>query len=204
MRRMETSPLYFPCEVPAGRSGRWVIEKVAVPERDYDPDGDPRPEPFKFRPGVYTSLRRDSVQFMTDLYDEWWTQRRALTEAVARGGEVLITGLGLGLVAEAMLRAPGRAVERITILEQSADVIRLVQPSLHARHPGRVEVVEADAFSWDPAEGRRFTVVWHDIWPDPYLPEVEVEIARLEARYQPCCDWQGSWPREYLRALAGD
>jgi len=179
-----------------------VVEKVVVPERAYDPESDPRPDPFKFRPGVYTSLRRGPIQFMTDLYDEWWTQRRAITEALSRGGEVLITGLGLGLVAEAILRAPDSGVERVTILEQSPDVIHLVQPSLHARHPERLEVIEADAFSWQPAGARRFTVVWHDIWPDPYLPEIDAEIARLEARYQACCDWQGYWPREYLRALA--
>ena len=88
-------------------------------------------------------------------------------------------------------------------LEDIRDVIRLVEPSLHARHPGRLDVIEADAFSWSPAAGRRFTVAWHDIWPDPYLPETEAEIARLEARYLACADWQGHWPREYLRALAG-
>jgi hypothetical protein len=197
---METSPLYVPSEVPAGRSGPWVIEKVTIPDRPYDPAADPRPDCFKFRPGVYTSLRRDSVQFMTDLYDEWWTQRSAITEALRRGGEVLITGLGLGLVADAILRTPGSAVERITIVEQSPDVIRLVEPWLRARYPGRVQIIEADAFSWRP-EGRHFTVAWHDIWPDPYGLAAEME--RLEARYRACADWQGSWPREYLRALAG-
>jgi hypothetical protein len=174
-----------------------------MPDRAYDPGHDSRPDPFKFRPGVYTSLRRDSVQFMTDLYDEWWTQRVAMVEAVSRGGEILVTGLGLGVVAEAILRVPGSAVEKVTIVEQSADVIRLVQPWLRARHADRLEVVEADAFSWQPPDGRRFTVVWHDIWPDPSMPEIEADIAWLEARYQACCDWQGYWPREYHRALAG-
>jgi hypothetical protein len=199
---MQTSPLYVRSEIPAGRSGPWVIEKVTLPERPYDPEADPRPDCFKFRPGVYTSLRRGSVQFMTDLYDEWWTQWPAITEALRRGGEVLITGLGLGLVADAILRAPGSPVERITIVEQSPDVIRLVEPSLQARYAGRVEIIEADAFSWRPAS-RHFTVAWHDIWPDPYGPGVEAEISRLETHYRACADWQGAWPREYLRTLAG-
>jgi hypothetical protein len=200
---METALRYFPCEVPAGRSGPWVIERVAIPDRAYEPGRDPRPDAFKFRPGVYTSLRRDSVQFMTDLYDEWWTQRVAVVEALSRGGEILITGLGLGVVAQAILQVPDSAVEKVTIVEQSADVIRLVEPWLQARHAERLEVVEADAFSWQPPDGRRFTVVWHDIWPDPYMPQIEADIARLEARYQACGDWQGYWPREYHRALAG-
>ena len=41
---------------------------------------------------------------------------------------------------------------------------------------------------------------WHDIWPNPSAPECESEMARLEERYRGCCDWQGSWPREYVAA----
>ena len=133
---------------------------------------------------------------MTDLYNEWWTQRRAIDEARARGGEILITGLGLGLVAEAILRQG--AVKRITIVEVSPDVIRLVEPHLRHRHGSRIEVIEADAFTWMPPGGRHFTVGWHDIWPDPYSNELE--IAKLERRYRTFCDWQGFWPREYLAA----
>lgn len=177
------------------------MEKVLIPERTYDPAGDPRPDCFKFRPGRYTSLRRDATQFMTDLYDEWWTQRSAIAEALNRGGDVLITGLGLGLVAEAILREPGSRVNLITILEQSADVIRLVAPYLDTRYPGRIEVIEADAFSWEPPAPRHFTVCWHDIWPDPHSRQVAEEIERLRERYMPWCDWQGFWPEDYLAAL---
>jgi hypothetical protein len=197
-----TSAEYFRSEVPAGSSGAWVVEKVSIPPRAYDPAADPRPDCFKFRPGVYTCLRRGGTQFMTDLYDEWWTQRPAIAEALARGGEVLITGLGLGLVAEAMLRPADSPVTRVTIVEFSPDVIRLVAPYLMARYPVKVEVVEADAFTWEPPAGRRFTVGWHDIWPDPLAPETDGEMGRLEERYRPCCDWQGFWPKTYRESAA--
>ncbi len=200
---MDSSPEYFASQVPEGRSGPWVVEKVHIPERAYDPAADPRPDCFKFRPGLYTCLRRDSTQFMTDLYDEWWTQRSAITEALCRGGDVLITGLGLGLVAEAILRKPGSSVRRITIVEQAPDVVRLVAPYLEKRYPGKVEVIEADAFCWDPSEERRFTVGWHDIWPDPYGAQVAREIGQLRERYESWCDWQGSWPEAYLTAIGG-
>jgi hypothetical protein len=198
---METSAEYFHSEVPAGKSGAWVIEKVAIPNREYNAADDPRPDCFKFRPGIYTCLRRDSTQFMTDLYDEWWTQRAGIAEALSRGGQVLITGLGLGLVAEAMLRPARSRVSRITIIEFSLDVIQLVKPYLHSRYPGKIEIIEADAFTWEPHCGQRFSVGWHDIWPDPYTPENTEEMERLEARYRTWCDWQGFWPREYLAAL---
>jgi spermidine synthase len=140
---------------------------------------------------------------MTDLYDEWWTQRAGIDEAVRRGGEVLITGLGLGLVAESILRHPQSRVERITIVEFSADVIQLVAPYLRFRYPGKIDVIESDAFTWEPPPGRRFTVVWHDIWPDPHAVDNSDQIRLLEKRYQPWCDWQGFWPQTYLEALYG-
>ncbi len=193
---METLADYIRSEVPTGRSGEWVIERVTVPDRAYEPATDRRPDCFKFRPGTYTCLRRGPEQFMTDLYDEWWTQRDALREA-ARGGEILITGLGLGLIAEAVLRRWSARVSRITILELSADVIRLVAPYLAARYGERIEILAADAFSWVPPAGRRFTVGWHDIWPNPHAAEVDEEMARLRARHADWCDWQGFWPEAY-------
>ena len=135
---------------------------------------------------------------MTDLYDEWWTQRVAIVEACRRGGSLLITGLGLGLVVESILGAGKGRVREITVLEQSADVIRLIAPHLLARYPGRLRVEQADAYSWQPPSGSRFDLVWHDIWPNPYAAEVEDQMQRLEARYSAHCDWQGCWPREYL------
>lgn len=197
---MATSAEYFPSEVPAGRSGPWVVEKVVLPERAYRSDSDPRPECFHYRPGVYTCLRRGPEQFMTDLYDEWWTQRDALREATARGGEVLITGLGLGLIAEAILRRPEGRVSRITVVELSPDVIRLVAPYLTAKYPDRIDVVEGDAFTWTPPAERRFTVGWHDIWPNPHAPGVEEQMERLHEHHAGWCDWQGSWPASYRRA----
>ena len=199
---METSADYFHSDVPAGSSGAWAVEKIVIPAREYDPEADARPDCFKFRPGTYTCLRRGPTHFMTDFYDEWWTQRAGIAEALARGGEVLVTGLGLGLVAEAILRPAESRVSRVTIVEFSPDVIRLVAPHLLARHPGQVEIIEADAFEWEPPRGRRFSVGWHDIWPDPYTPENAGEMERLEERYRPWCDWQGFWPRAYREALA--
>jgi hypothetical protein len=199
---VHTAPEYFRSDVPAGFSGAWVIEKVTIPDRDYDPGTDSRPDCFKFRPGIYTSLRRGSTQFMTDLYDEWWTQRTGIAEAQARGGEVLITGLGLGLVAEAMLRPVQSRVQRITIVEYSSDVIQLVAPHLDLLYPGKIEIIEADAFTWEPPRERRFTVGWHDIWPDPYAPENAEEMKLLEEHYRPWCTWQGFWPKTYLDAAA--
>jgi len=107
---------------------------------------------------------------MTDLNDEWWTQRSAIEQARERGGDVLITGLGLGLVVTSILEPPGGRVKRVLVIERSADVIGLVAPSLESCYDGRFEVINADAFEWLPPPGQRFSVAWHDIWPNPHEP----------------------------------
>jgi len=194
--------VYAPSTVPAGASGKWAIDLVVQPERDPSVTAgeDPRPACFHYRPGTYRRLRRGDITFMTDLYDEWYTQCAAMRESQRRGGRVLVTGLGLGLVVDAMLGAADSRVTQVTIVEYSADVIRLVGPHLKARWGSKVEVVEADAFEWKPSPGERFSVGWHDVWPDPHGDAVRDSVAKLEAHHQEHCDWQGSWPTEYRQA----
>jgi hypothetical protein len=192
---MQRSPLYIKSSLPAGRSGDWSIEKFPVqsPGR-----GDARPACFQSPAGTYTRLKKGNEVFMTDLYDEWWTQRIAIEQARVRGGDVLITGLGLGLVVASMLEPPGCRVRRVVVVERSSDVIGLVAPALENRYGKQFEVINADAFEWLPPIRQRFSVAWHDIWPNPHEPGVLAQAERLESRYQPCCDWQGNWVRDYL------
>jgi hypothetical protein len=194
---MKQLPPYIKSSIPAGRSGDWSIEKFSVrPPRQRDN----RPACFQSRAGTYTRLKKGNEVFMTDLYDEWWTQRIAIEQARMRGGDVLITGLGLGLVVASILEPPGARVERVVVIERSADVIGLVAPPLESRYDGRIEVINADAFEWLPPTGQRFSVAWHDIWPNPHQPGVLAQAERLECRYAPCCAWQGNWVREYRAA----
>ena len=134
---------------------------------------------------------------MTDLYDEWWTQRAAIKQASVCGGDVLITGLGLGLVVASILETPQSRVRQVVVIERSADVIGLVAPSLESRYEDQIEVVNADAFEWMPLPGQRFSVAWHDIWPNPHEPGVLTQAEQLERRYAPYCGWQGNWIRDY-------
>lgn len=199
---MIPEPVYERSRLPEGRSGDWALELVVQPPRRGGAAraADPRPECFHYRPGVYRRLRRGDTTFMTDLYDEWFTQREGIAESCRRGGRVLVTGLGLGLVVDSMLGTPGSRVERITVVELSEDVVRLVAPHLRERWGERVEVVCADAFTWRPPAGARYSVGWHDVWPDPHGTAVEAEVAAIEAHYRGVCDWQGSWPSSYREA----
>jgi hypothetical protein len=80
---------------------------------------------------------------------------------LARGayGKVLIGGLGLGIVANMMARK--KSVRRITVVELSSDVIRLISPYL----PKKVEVVEGDIHEYVHSLSRgQFDAALLDTW----------------------------------------
>lgn len=197
---MTPEPIYPRTRLPEAASGDWRIEHFEVPPAGPHHSADPRPAWARCPAGRYTRLAVGRTVMMTDTFEEWTTQRHAISRACRAGGAVLVSGLGLGVAAESMLATPGSRVERITVVEASRDVIALVAPHLLERYCDRLEIVHADAFSWTPPKGARFSVGWHDIWPNPYDTAILVEMDRLENRYRHCCDWQGCWGRE----LTGD
>lgn len=190
-------PANFLTRVPVGRSGRWRVERLTIP---LPPEGfvDDRPAWAQDEPGNYTQLLCDDELFMSDLYVEIHTQAPAIDEARRRGGRILITGLGLGLVVEAILAEPRPAVTEVVVIEQSPDVIALVEPYLRERYGPLVRVVEHDALTYQTLAGEHFTVGWHDIWPSPQDPIATAQSHELIERFAPVCDWQGSWALVFL------
>ena len=192
-------PVAFKSAVPVGTSGTWRLEHFEVPA--------PHPDGLEVRPwwardpaGIYTRLVDGNEVYMSDLYVELYTQAPAIDEARARGGRILITGLGMGLVIEAMLAdgPAGPPIEQIVVVEYSADVVALVAPYLEKKYGDRVVVLLGDARTWTPKPGERFTVGWHDIWADPWLPLAAEESEQMIAHHAPWCDWQGSWSTTFV------
>lgn len=192
---MRIAPRFVRAEIPEGRSGAWTVAHFEHTGPRPAREDDPRPEWARCPPGRYTRLTVGKTVMMTDTREEWTTQLHAIARACAAGGDVLISGLGLGVVVDSMLATPDSKVEHITVIERASDVIALVAPHVTARWPERVTVVEADTFEWTPPRGARYSVGWHDIWPNPYDPRIRAEMDRLEDRYRHVCDWQASWGR---------
>lgn len=141
-------------------------------------------------PGTYTRLTANGVLQMTDTPAE--KQDHAEVVRAARG-TCLITGLGLGMVANAMALKP--EVEAVTVLEINPDVIALVAPTLH----DKVTVIEADALEWPVPKGAKWDVIWHDIWPEISLDDCEnrSKLSRKFAR-----NWRvfhSAWAKEEIR-----
>lgn len=138
------------------------------------------------RPGIYTKLTQGHTLWMTDTDAELYDHVEPVYQAK---GHCLINGLGIGAVLAACLRK--EAVKKVTVIEIAQPVIDLVGP--HYRDP-RVELVCADAFTYQPPKGVRYGMVWHDIWPTICADNLP-EMHRLHRKYGKRCDWQGSWAR---------
>jgi len=142
-------------------------------------------------PGTYTRLVADGDLQMTDTPAEKMDHAYAVKQAT---GSCLVMGLGIGMVASAMARKP--EVTDITVIERNPDVIDLVAPYLDPK----ITVIEADALTWEPPKGKKWAVVWHDIWQSICLDDCESR-AKLSRKYaRRWTVYHGSWAKDEIRA----
>lgn len=141
-----------------GRSGPWRVAKMDVKFdlqylrlwRDGRPPG----------LGMHTKLvHADRGVVMSDTAPEI---DDVLKRADKLHGNLLVTGLGLGLIVRILFeqRVPTN-VDKITVVEKDPHVIRLVSPA-YAHLRKRLRIVQADAHEWVPDQ--KFDTAWHDIW----------------------------------------
>jgi spermidine synthase len=156
-------------------------------------------------PGTYATLRLtndagESQIMMSDFHYE----RVTCEEVVRRAhGDVLIAGLGLGMILHPILNI--EAVRSVTVIEKFQDVVDLVLPTIPVSE--KLQVVLGDICTWKPPRGQRYDVIWFDIWPD-IEPTRLPEMTRLHRRFRrrlnranPEC-WMESWHRRETRRLA--
>jgi hypothetical protein len=148
--------------------------------------------------GTYTTLSlTDDAGKPFVMMSDFYYERITCAEVVERAhGDVLIAGLGLGMILHPMLQKP--EVRSVTVIEKFQDVVDLISPTLPI--DSRLTIFTADIFDWQPAPGRSFDIVWFDIWPDieaRRLPEMDA----LHRRYLPYLNvsnprcWMESWHR---------
>lgn len=191
-----TSVTWKVSDLPEAKSGNWSIRREIVSKADAEfaslraiMSSDRGRGNYEANE-VMTILYNGSTLVMSDSKDEQRDHRWAWARAK---GRVLAHGLGIGMFANALLQKP--EVEHLLIIEKSEDVIQMVAPHYKAKFGDRIEIRQGDAFTWKPARGERWNLVWHDIWntiTTDNLPEMHT----LHRRFARRCDVQFSWCRE--------
>jgi len=174
-------------DIPDGKSGEWKIDTFEMNEEDcllYNSKNEGRELP----PGMYKRLMCGCETVMTNTPNEINDHLEFINEAKQKGGHVLITGLGLGVCIKAILES--EKITKISVIELSKDVIKLVAPTYMKDE--RVEVINCSAFDYEPPENIRYTCVWHDIWYDICADNLP-QMNKLHRKYENKTDWQGSW-----------
>lgn len=142
----------------------------------------------------YAKLRVNGCLMMTDTRME----RRTNSEVVWKAkGNVLIAGLGLGMILHPILAK--KEVESVTVIEKYADVIALIEPTV--RHK-KLSIIEADIYDWKPAKGTKFDTIYFDIWAEQSTDCLE-DMRKLHCRFRPYKvteGWMQSWRRDELKA----
>ncbi|AKL88260.1 hypothetical protein GMA3_83 [Gordonia phage GMA3] len=152
--------------------GKTVIKKFELTEADIpirarvNPNGARDYTP----PGMYTGLFISDKLWMSDTLAERFDHLYFINKVIAEGSErILITGLGLGMVIEGLVRlAP--CVKQITVIEDDFWVFKMVG-AYYAdilREKGiDFNFVHADAWDWFKSQSYRMPFIdaaWHDIW----------------------------------------
>ena len=139
-------------------------------------------------PSLYTFLREGGHCWMSDVPLEMqWTHHLAIP---ARGDDILIGGLGLGLLPQLLLPARGRSV---TVLEKHQEVIDLVLAGWDDMPVGlMVERYDVWEFLRQPPT-RRYDTIIMDIWTEVDSPAMQAEIAHLRQLAEPWLAPGGRW-----------
>ena len=178
--------------VPDGVSGDWKIDSFTVTKeqarissmrsafsggRGYVSEGN-----YKKLTHGNSLIMSNTPDEINDHYKFIWKAQESKT--------ILINGLGLGMCVTAILKSD--TVEKITIIEKSEDVIKLVAPTF--KDDPRVEIIHADAFEYKPPKGIKYDAVWHDVWSYICGDNVK-DMHKLHRKYGRRTDWQRSWCR---------
>ena len=184
--------------VPDGKLGDWEIDTFTISEhqaKEYNFGvimyGTPE---ARIKEGTYKRLIHKEIgTVMSNTPMEVRDHRKFFHKAEELGGDILINGLGLGMSLTKILEYPN--VNSVTVIEMSEEVIKMVAPHFK---DDRVVVIQHDALTYMPPKGKRFSCVWHDIWPSKDSDNLP-EMGTLHRKYGRRCDWQGSWGREWIK-----
>lgn len=146
--------------------------------------------------GTYVKLIIDGKLMMSDTAMERITNRDFIDNAK---GRVLIAGLGIGLIVQAILDK--ETVSEVVVIEKYQDVIDLVADKF--KHP-KLKIVCADIFEYELPKNEKFDTIYFDIWADcdeDNLQEMKTLHAKFRKNKSSKESWMDSWYKSRLMKI---
>jgi len=155
-----------------------------------------------FHSGKYVRLRDKTISenlgvIMSNTPMELKTNQEFIDKA---NGDVLIAGLGLGLVLLAI--QDKQNIKTITVIEKEQEIIDLVKPQLPLND--KVMIIKADIFNW--TTDKKFDTIYFDIWNNicgdnyPEMVKLHRKFKWKLNRNNPNC-FMDSWRRDDCKRL---
>lgn len=171
----EADPYYRNIKFPSGTNGKWSFETKVCKAYEAFVYDDPKVyEDGRILPCIgffdknypFPAVLENGREWMTLMPNETNTTKPAL--ALSKG-KVLTYGLGLGYYA--YMAALKEEVESVTVVERSADVVKLFTDFILPQFPNpeKIRIVESDAFEYAEKNMQKehYDTVFTDIWHDP-------------------------------------
>lgn len=132
---------------------------------------------------------------MSDHESETITNQKFIDSAK---GDVLIFGLGLGLIVFPLMKE--KEINRIVIVELDNGLIEMVSPMIKFfGDPNKIEIFQGNCFSWRTEE--KFDTIYFDIWE--VIDEKSFgEMEYLESKYRKNLK-EGGWMDSWCSELEG-
>ena len=152
--------------IPEGVSGKFIVKKIKT--NNIGGSMEPLDD--------YTILYNESHRIMQDTTREYREHQVFLSES---HGNVLLAGLGLGMINQSLMENPN--VKSVTIIEKYQEVIDLVWD--YCPKNEKIKLIHADIYNWNPDS------IWDIGWFDSWCGEnIHKEYQNLmNEKYGPFC-----------------
>lgn len=158
--------------------------------------------------GTIAQLLVNGYLVMSDTQMEQRTNYEFLRASSRAGGDILIGGLGLGMILVPLMRM--KNVRSVLVVEKSQGVIDLVSSPLLTylkKQSKKLSITRGDIFEWRPPPGyKHWDVIYFDIWANLCVDNLD-EITKLKRKFSRCLNrsnpgaWMGAWEEIRLRSL---
>lgn len=188
--------VYGTTRVKPHKFGNWLIKEFEVTENEADFfnmrmrfQGK---EDQCIRAGKYLRLEQISTGYVVMSNTPMECDSNKIAYEMAHGS-VLMAGLGMGMILEAILSKP--EVTHVRIIEIEKDIIDYVG-SFFKDDP-RVEIIHGNILDYQPAKDEFYNYVWLDIWDD-INENNEEDFQMLNDRFSDHCKAMNLWSMDLL------